>query len=83
MYHFFIDSQDDAVLKRLQNVLYKIEEMQEQRISLFSQLREELNQDDILSKVLINKVDQSELDNVFEKELKKHEHLVSVFNEQC
>lgn len=66
---------DETVLRELDNLLMKIEEMKNQRAMLWAQLREAVHQDDITS-VIVTKQPEQSIDQVFQQELQKHQQLV-------
>lgn len=64
-------SGDEETIKRLEKLLDKIDEMKQQRASLLNQLKQSLNDDDIIKHVVVASSEQ-ELKNVFDKEIQKH-----------
>lgn len=64
-------SSDNEVIKRLEKLLDKIDEMKQQRVSLLNQLKQSLNDDDVIKHVVAASSEQ-ELKSVFDKEIQKH-----------
>lgn len=67
---------DERALQELENLISKVDEMKNQRAMLWSQLRDSIHKDDITG-VLITKQPHQSLDDIFQKELEKHQPLVS------
>ena len=70
---------DDDNIKEIEKLLDKVQEMKDQRASLEKQLREGLQNDDVLKHVLTHS--REEMDSVFDKELKKYDSLVSLLKQ--
>lgn len=64
-------SSDDETIRKLEKLLEKVDEMKQQRASLLSQLRQSLNDDDVIKHVVAAS-SEHELKNVFDKEIQKH-----------
>lgn len=62
---------DEEVIRKLEKLLEKVDEMKQQRASLLSQLRQSLNDDDVIKHVVAAS-SELELRNVFDREIKKH-----------
>uniref|UniRef100_A0A914XZ19 BRO1 domain-containing protein n=1 Tax=Panagrolaimus superbus TaxID=310955 RepID=A0A914XZ19_9BILA len=62
--------------KRLREMVEKVEEMRKGRIQLFENFKDDLENDDITSKILAEK--DFSMDSLFEKELKKHDKAVQI-----
>lgn len=69
---------DQESLQEMETLVSKVEEMKTQRAMLWAQLREGVHNDDITS-VLVTRQPEQTLEQVFEKELEKHQKLVSFF----
>ncbi|XP_030052532.1 tyrosine-protein phosphatase non-receptor type 23 [Microcaecilia unicolor] len=70
---------DTLVLQNLKRILYKVQEMKEQRLSLEQQLRDTIQKDDITTSLVTT--DRSEMKKVFVEELKKYDQ-VKVYIDQ-
>lgn len=66
---------DEAALRDLEALLGKVDEMRNQRAMLWAQLRDAMHKDDITS-VIVTKQPEQPIDQIFEQELQKHQHLV-------
>lgn len=62
---------DLEVIRKLEKLLDKVDEMKQQRASLFAQLRQSLNDDDVIKHV-VSASSEQELKSVFDKEIQKH-----------
>lgn len=62
---------DDEVIRKLERLLNKIDEMKQQRSGLLAELRRSLNDDDVIKHVVAATSEQ-ELKNVFDSEIQKH-----------
>lgn len=62
---------DEEVIRRLERLLDKIDEMKQQRVGLLADLRRSLNDDDVIKHVVAATSEQ-ELKNVFDSEIQKH-----------
>lgn len=63
-------------MRDLETLLTKVDEMKAQRGMLWAQLRDAMHKDDITS-VIVTKQPEQPVDQIFEQELNKHQHLVS------
>lgn len=66
-----ISSGDEEVIRKLDKLIDKVDEMKQQRSTLLSQLRQALNDDDVIKHVVAASNEQ-ELKSVFDKEIQKH-----------
>lgn len=73
----FVENVDEAVLRELEVLLMKVEEMRNQRSMLWAQLRESIHKDDITSAIVTKQQDQP-MEEIFQKELQKHHQLVCI-----
>lgn len=74
---------DEENIKKLENLMKKIDEMKKQRENLFEQLKQDIRNEDITNKVLMSsgqKGGGSEMDLVFEKEMKKFDRQISLID---
>lgn len=62
---------DEEVVRRLEKLLDKIDEMKQQRSGLLNQLKQSLNDDDVIKHV-VSASSEQELKGVFDKEIQKH-----------
>lgn len=69
---------DEQSLKDLETLVAKVEEMRTQRAMLWAQLREWIHKDDITNSLVTKQPNQS-LEQLFQQELQKHQHAVSIF----
>lgn len=65
-------------MDHLEKLVKKIDEMKAQRVSLWNDLRTAVLNDDITG-VLVTKEANQSLDDLFQRELDKHKHLVCPF----
>lgn len=73
---FFVSANiDETSLKEVEMLLGKVEEMRTQRSILWAQLRDALHSDDI-TRVLMTKEANQNVEDIFTKELEKHQNLV-------
>ncbi|RWS16464.1 tyrosine-protein phosphatase non-receptor-like protein 2 [Dinothrombium tinctorium] len=70
---------DEKNLKEIEKLLEKVNEMKDQRVTLEKQLRDSIQKDDILKKVLSHS--QNEIENIFESELKKYDYFINLLNQ--
>lgn len=63
-------------MRDLEALVSKVEEMRNQRAMLWAQLREGVHKDDITNSLITKQPNQS-LEQLFQQELQKHQHLVS------
>ena len=66
-----LSSGDDEVVKKLEKLIDKVDEMKQQRYSLLAQLKQSLDNDDVI-KFVVAATSELELKEVFEKEIQKH-----------
>lgn len=62
---------DEEVIKKLEKLLDKVDEMKQQRANLLAQLKQSLNDDDVIKHVVAAS-SEHELKSVFDKEIQKH-----------
>lgn len=62
---------DEEVIRKLEKLLDKVDEMKSQRASLINQLRQSLDQDDVIKHVVAAS-SEHELKKVFDTEIQKH-----------
>ena len=70
---------DEENLKRLEEVLNKIDEMKKQRLMFEKEIREAVEKDDVLTKVMMSS-GKEEVESLFEKELKKFDEKQTLLN---
>lgn len=63
--------EDEDLIRKLEKLLDKVDEMKQQRANLLSQLSQSLEQDDVI-KYVVAAASEQELKNVFDKEIQKH-----------
>lgn len=68
--------ESDEVLRKLERLLLKIEDMKKQRVQLLDGLKKSLDKDDVLQHVVTTS-SEHELKSVFDKEIKKHDKYVN------
>nr|XP_023015123.1 tyrosine-protein phosphatase non-receptor type 23 [Leptinotarsa decemlineata] len=73
---------DEKVLKDLETLVAKTEEMRNQRAMLWAQLRESVHQDDITN-ALVTKQPNVSRDQLFQQELQKHQHLTELIEQNA
>lgn len=66
-----VSSGDEEIIRKLEKLIDKVDEMKRQRTSLLGQLRQALNDDDVIKHVVAASSEQ-ELKAVFDKEIQKH-----------
>ncbi|KAL1501415.1 hypothetical protein ABEB36_006738 [Hypothenemus hampei] len=71
---------DQAALKELELLTSKVDEMKTQRAILWSQLRESIRNDDITN-ALVTKQSGQSLEEVFQTQLEKHNHLIRLLEQ--
>ncbi|XP_025836665.1 tyrosine-protein phosphatase non-receptor type 23 isoform X2 [Agrilus planipennis] len=71
---------DEDSLKEMEILLAKVDEMKQQRVSLWNQLRDAIQNDDITS-VLITKSADQPLDVIFQNELEKHKKQATILEQ--
>lgn len=64
-------TEDEELIRKLEKLLDKVDEMKQQRANLLSQLSQSLEQDDVI-KYVVAAASEQELKNVFDKEIQKH-----------
>lgn len=81
MFLFFrlLDPQSERIVREMQSLMEKVEEMRSQRAMLTSQLRDSICKDDI-TQLLVTQPNEN-VDTLFQEELKKHQDIVS--NPKC
>ncbi|XP_044752950.1 tyrosine-protein phosphatase non-receptor type 23 isoform X2 [Coccinella septempunctata] len=73
---------DESALKEVEMLLGKVEEMRTQRSILWAQLRDALQSDDITC-VLVTKEEHQNVEDIFSKELQKHQHLTTLIEQNA
>ncbi|XP_045472120.1 tyrosine-protein phosphatase non-receptor type 23 isoform X2 [Harmonia axyridis] len=71
---------DESSLKEVEMLLSKVDEMRTQRSILWAQLRDALHSDDI-TRVLVTKEANQTVEDIFTKELEKHQHLTNLIEQ--
>lgn len=73
---------DDQVIKRLEYLIGKVDEMKKQRFKLENDLRQAVSRDDVLTKVLMT-ADQQEdkIQDLFDQEIKKFDPQVKLIDQ--
>lgn len=71
---------DEDNIKRLEEIINKVNEMKRQRIQLEEELKEAVRKDDVLSKVLMMTDDQTMMESMFQEELKKFDKNIELIN---
>ncbi|KAK9888812.1 hypothetical protein WA026_001035 [Henosepilachna vigintioctopunctata] len=71
---------DENALKEIEMLMGKVEEMKTQRGVLWAQLRDALHKDDITS-VLVTKQANQNVDDIFQRELEKHQPLTTLIEQ--
>uniref|UniRef100_A0A0P6K0P7 Putative tyrosine-protein phosphatase non-receptor type 23 n=1 Tax=Aedes aegypti TaxID=7159 RepID=A0A0P6K0P7_AEDAE len=77
------DQFDEATLKELQSILNKVNEMKKQRAKLYQDLRENITNDDITSQLIAlegGSDNKKRMQDLFKKELGKHDQLVALLD---
>lgn len=72
--------QSNEVIKRLEKLLDKVEEMKSQRVQLLNDLKQSLDHDDVIKHV-VAAASEHELKNVFDSEIKKHDKYINQLND--
>ncbi|XP_052902553.1 tyrosine-protein phosphatase non-receptor type 23 [Anopheles moucheti] len=76
---------DDGVFQELNTIVQKVKEMKMQRIKLYQDLRHNVTEDDITSQLIALEGNGSEqkqkMDDLFRKELSKHDQLVGLLEQ--
>uniref|UniRef100_A0A182WEQ7 Tyrosine-protein phosphatase non-receptor type 23 n=1 Tax=Anopheles minimus TaxID=112268 RepID=A0A182WEQ7_9DIPT len=76
---------DDGVFQELNTIVQKVKEMKMQRIKLYQDLRHNVTEDDITSQLIALEGSGSEqkpkMDELFRKELSKHDQLVGLLEQ--
>lgn len=72
-----LDPESENIVREMQSLMEKVEEMRSQRAMLTSQLRDSICKDDI-TQLLVTHPNEN-FDSLFQEELKKHQDVVSVF----
>ena len=52
LYHFFTDPDDVSAVEVMRKLCLKVKEMEEQRVNLISELRAQLEEDDVTSALM-------------------------------
>ncbi|KAG5896890.1 hypothetical protein JTB14_033528 [Gonioctena quinquepunctata] len=73
---------DERVLKDIEALVVKIEEMRNQRAMLWAQLRESVHQDDITNSLVTKQANQS-LEQLFQQELQKHKQTTDLIEQNA
>jgi tyrosine-protein phosphatase non-receptor type 23 len=73
------DKVDEKTLQELRKLLDKVNEMQQQRNELVVKLRQDVTNDDITAQVIA--WGDKKLDKLFKKEIAKHDHIVTVLDQ--
>ncbi|XP_060518621.1 tyrosine-protein phosphatase non-receptor type 23 isoform X2 [Cylas formicarius] len=71
---------DETQLKNLETLSAKVDEMRTQRAMLWAQLREAVHNDDITSALVTKQANES-VEELFRKELEKHQPLISLIEQ--
>lgn len=70
---------DEPVVQRIREILAKVDKMRSQRQYLLDKLREELNKDDITTKIVVR--DSGNNEAFFEEEIKKHDETTNLISQ--
>lgn len=70
---------DEEIIREMESLLVKVDEMKNQRALLWAQLRDAVQNDDITS-LLVTRSPEKNLDQLFNQELQKHRRQVTYFN---
>ncbi|XP_034230470.1 tyrosine-protein phosphatase non-receptor type 23 isoform X2 [Thrips palmi] len=73
------DPESEKIVREMQNLMEKVEEMRSQRAMLTSQLRDSICKDDI-TQLLITHPNEN-VDIIFQEELKKHQDIVKLIQQ--
>ncbi|XP_026289340.1 tyrosine-protein phosphatase non-receptor type 23 isoform X1 [Frankliniella occidentalis] len=73
------DADSGKIVREMQNLMEKVEEMRSQRSMLTSQLRDSICKDDITQRLVTNQ--NENVDNLFQDELKKHQDIVKLIQQ--
>lgn len=65
----------DEIIKKMEKLFDKVDEMKQQRTSLLNQLTQSLDQDDVIKHV-VTATSEHELKGVFDKEIQKHQRYI-------
>lgn len=76
-----IAPEEKNIVKELQRLVDKVEEMKNQRALLMLQLRESLRNDDITEQIALSDDDKSDFSATVDKEIAKHQNIVRIFFE--
>ncbi|ELU12724.1 hypothetical protein CAPTEDRAFT_228981 [Capitella teleta] len=71
--------EEEAVMDRMKMLMAKVDEMKEQRQALETQFREGVHKDDITSSLVT--CDQNDQEGFFQKQLKKHDEVINLLNQ--
>nr|XP_029731324.1 LOW QUALITY PROTEIN: tyrosine-protein phosphatase non-receptor type 23 [Aedes albopictus] len=77
------DQFDEGTLKELQSILNKVNEMKKQRAKLYQDLRDNVTNDDITSQLIAlegGADNKKRMQDLFKKELAKHDQLVALLD---
>uniref|UniRef100_W4VRD8 Putative tyrosine-protein phosphatase non-receptor type 23 n=1 Tax=Corethrella appendiculata TaxID=1370023 RepID=W4VRD8_9DIPT len=72
---------EESSIKNLQIILGKVSEMQNQRGQLYKDLREAITNDDITSQLIAIDNDKEKMEELFKKELSKHEKSITLIEQ--
>lgn len=72
--------EDEEVIRKLEKLLDKVDEMKQQRTTLLTQLSQSLDQDDVIKHVVAAS-SEHELKAVFDKEIQKHNKYLAPLSE--
>lgn len=78
-YIFIIAPEESNIVKELQRLVDKVEEMKTQRALLMLQLRDSLRNDDITNQLAIADKDESVFSAIVQKEIGKHQNVVRLY----
>jgi len=73
-------SGDEEVVRKLEKLIDKVDELKQERANLLFQLKQSLNDDDVI-KLVVTASSELELKGVFDKEIQKHDKYVEPLRE--
>lgn len=73
-------AEDEEIIRKLEKLLDKVDEMKQQRSNLLAQLSQSLDEDDVIKHVVAASSEQ-ELKTVFENEIQKHNKFLTPLTE--
>lgn len=73
------NNDEDEIIKKMEKLLDKVDEMKQQRTVLLGQLSQSLDQDDVIKHV-VTASSERELKDAFDKEIQKHQKYVEPLN---